>query len=122
MYCCVKRMKLLGLETRSEVKCLSNELKSQFSGYCLLFSFKWDVELRDVSKDAKFWTSASSEKCPKEFGWCSSRELMDYDGLSFPRDKMDASKFCMTASMSAPVLSLKEDDCANNNARAICEV
>lgn len=82
------------------------------------------VGLKVINKDSKFWTSASSEKCPNEFGWCSSKELMDYDGLGFPRDNLDASKFCLTASLSASslALNLKQDDCVNNRAKVICEV
>jgi hypothetical protein len=58
------------------------------------------IELKDGAKDTKFWTSASSEKCPKEFGWCGSTELMDFEGLEISREGLDASKLCLTASLN----------------------
>jgi hypothetical protein len=72
----------------------------------------------------KFWTSATMENCPNEFGWCGSSELMDYEGLGISRDSLNASKLCLTASFnsSTSALSLNEDDCTNNDARPICEV
>jgi hypothetical protein len=82
------------------------------------------AELKSVVADSKFWTSASSDKCPKEFGWCGSSEFMDFEELEISRTALDASKLCLTASInpSTSALTLKEDECANNRARAICEV
>jgi hypothetical protein len=38
-YCCEKRMALLSLETRSELKCLGKEMKSKFSLLILLHRY-----------------------------------------------------------------------------------
>jgi hypothetical protein len=127
-YCCEKRMTLVSLETRSELKCLGKEMKSKF--YSLLIflhqckSYIVLAELQNVGADSKFWTSASSEKCPKDFAWCSSSEFLDYEGLEISRPGLDASKLCLTAlfNSSTSALTLKEDECANNKAKAICEV
>jgi hypothetical protein len=127
-YCCEKRMKLASLETRSELKCLGNEMKSKFFVWihtALHFLIlKIQTELKDSGKDSKFWTSASSEMCPKEFGWCGSSEFMDFENLEISRESLDASKLCLTASLdtSTSALRLKEDECSSNRARAICEV
>jgi hypothetical protein len=128
-YCCEKRMKLTSLETNSELKCLGSEIKRKFfPSIVILASFKTFVtllELHSVVANSNFWTSASSEKCPKEFAWCGSSEFMDFEGLlDISRDGLDTSKLCITASLntSTSALTLKEDECANNMARAICEV
>jgi len=124
-YCCEKRMKLLSLETRSELKCLGRESMSKFFPSHLLHQYKsYLAELKNVVADSKFWTSASSDKCPREFGWCGSSELMDFEELEISRTGLDASKLCLTTSInpSTSALTLKEDECANNRARAICEV
>jgi hypothetical protein len=87
-----------------------------------LFLWKTIKELM-LDKETKFWTSASSTGCPKNFGWCSSGEMLDYEGLAISRDAPDESKQCLTASFAQTnSLRLKEDECAKNKARAICEV
>jgi hypothetical protein len=82
------------------------------------------AELQNFVADSKFWTSASSEKCPKTFAWCGSSEFMDFEELEISRTGLDASKLCLTTSLnpSTSTLTLNEDECANNRARAICEV
>jgi len=49
---------------------------------------------------------------------------MDFEELEISRTGLDASKLCLTAliNTSTSALSLKEDECANNRARPICEV
>jgi hypothetical protein len=77
----------------------------------------------DVAKETTFWTSASSSGCPENFGWCSSGEMVDYEGLEISRDAPDESNQCLIASFNETnSLLLKADDCAKNKARTICEV
>lgn len=98
-------------------KCIKKYLKKNE-----LYKLLKKSELEEI--DTKFWTSASSAGCPKNFGWCGSYELLDYESLGISRKIMNASKQCLTATFSEPdtQLSLKEDDCAKNKAKAICEV
>jgi hypothetical protein len=36
----------------------------------------------DLSFYNYYWTSASSVGCRRDFGWCASNEMLDYDALN----------------------------------------
>jgi len=90
----------------------------------------------DGSTTYFYWTSASTVGCRREFGWCASNEMLDYDALNISLyntlNAWDPGKMCLVAKLLKSLdrdpmrltLNFEEVPCEVSIAliRAICEV
>jgi hypothetical protein len=128
-YCCTKGMHLVKVETPSKRECMQNELaserisRSKLLHQCDYFSC---VQL-DMTLFTTFWTSGTSDKCPKTFGWCggSDKEFVDFEGLGMKNFDLMGGFECLSITLdrkgSKASLLMQSESCSNKR-RAICEV
>jgi hypothetical protein len=90
---------------------------------CEHFSF---VNL-DMKLFTTFWTSGTSDKCLKTFGWCggSEKEFVDFEGLGLKNIDLTSGFECLSITLDAKEnkssLLMQIESCSNKR-RAICEV